>query len=145
MVFNVQQTLYISLLPIICSEQNEEVVRIMTFPRICRSMQRARTDFQPSPAPQSLDDFGAQLEDPQYAERFAAGKDGKPYFRLRQTGNNREGTNLIFISENLRHLLTESKEFHIDGHFKMTPRVDGAYQILTIMPVAYDCVSSYTA
>lgn len=104
-------------------------------------MFRRRNKVYP-PLPTSLEDLGRLLEDPRYAERFGTSTDRKPFYRRCQTGTAREGTVLMLISENMKGLMTTSECFHVDGHFKMTPNVPGLYQMLTIMPVSFNHVSS---
>jgi hypothetical protein len=84
---------------------------------------------------------GELLGDPRYAARFATTKNGKQYFVGCYTGNASEGTVVVFISPNLKHLLGTADEFHLDGHFKMTPALADVYQLMTVMPVAFDHAS----
>lgn len=115
----------------------------MTFATVESAMREQRKNVFP-PRPHTLEDFGNYLTMPQYISRFAVTLDGVPFFRQVKTGSVLEGTVAIFISghKELENLLHISDSFHIDGHFKMTPNVNDCYQLVTIMAVAFDEVSS---
>jgi len=118
-----------------------DVIRSMRFPRVESGMYRARSSVMPE-VPKTLDEFGALLQDPRYRDRFGTTKNGKPYCAATWSGPTaREGSGIVFISDNLRHMLSSAQYFHLDGHFKTTPAVGDCYQLVTIMPVAYDHVS----
>jgi hypothetical protein len=104
------------------------------------SMRKKRTSVMPEQAT-TLQHYGELLSDPRYTARFATTKNGKQYFAACYTGDAAEGTVVVFISSNLKHLLGTANEFHLDGHFKMTPALTDVYQIMTIMPVAFDHTS----
>ncbi|KAJ1518926.1 hypothetical protein ONE63_011468 [Megalurothrips usitatus] len=118
----------------------ENIVRSMPMVKITPAMlwQRNKKGNHP-PQPTSLQHFGELLQDPQYS-RYACSTDGKAYFRRMVSGSPEEGTAVIFVSGELEHLMYSSDHFHIDGHFKTTPHVNGVYQVLTIMPEAYNHV-----
>lgn len=107
----------------------------LAFPATSKTMRRERSRTQP-PIPRTLEEYGTLC---QANERF-----GKIRDREFCRGAVGEGNllSVLFLSEELKHLLVEAKEIHVDGTFKTRPRKPASSQLLTIMVVHYGYVSN---
>lgn len=110
-----------------------DVAGKVAYPSTSKAMRRERLRVQP-PMPATLEDFGNLC---QGNIRFGE-IDGQTFCR----GVVGEGDllSVLFLADNLKYLLAEAKEVHIDGTFKTRPRHPASSQLLTIMVVHYGYV-----
>ncbi|CAH0562759.1 unnamed protein product [Brassicogethes aeneus] len=84
--------------------------------------------------PHTTEQFAELLEDPRFADEL--GLEGRRFFRKLIPSNDNGGNTLLFISPTIEQLVTSAPErsgsLHVDGTFKVTPRVGRVYQLLTI-------------
>lgn len=97
-------------------------------------MRRQRQKVQPQ-TPNSLEEYGNICLT---NERFGL-VDREPFCRGVVTSA--DSASVLFLSENLKTVLSEAKEIHIDGTFKTRPRHPESNQLLTVMAIQYGIVS----
>lgn len=100
---------------------------------MAQSMRGARKKVQPG-VPQSLSFFGETCQqNPRYG--FV---DGLPF--CRGSIGPEGAVSVLFVSEQMKNLLSTTRELHIDGTFKTRPRHPKSGQLLTIIAIQYGIV-----
>ncbi|XP_039299557.1 uncharacterized protein LOC120355276 isoform X1 [Nilaparvata lugens] len=117
-----------------CNKVSSEVAQSLAFGTIESSMRKCRKLNFPR-LPTSAIDFADMLKAEEWA-RFSETLDGKKFF----IDNIVVGgwSNLVFVSENTKHLLSTAEELFFDGTFKTVPSVPGLAQLFIVNAVAFD-------
>lgn len=99
-------------------------------------MRKRRRSAQPA-TPDSLLQYGAMLHNDN--GRFSKTLGGQQFFH--SIINSTDGTSILFGSPTFLEEVHNSREFHVDGTFKVLPRAPPCLQLITVMSVHYNHVS----
>lgn len=115
-----------------------DVGKNLSFPQIQSTLQKARRKHHPE-FPNCAVEFHHLITSKEWRSRFGNCLNGKQFYRenVQIYGSN----NLVFISENTKHLLARSDRFYFDGTFQSLPSVPGLRQLFVIMSITDDYVS----
>lgn len=100
-------------------------------------MRKRRRSAQPA-TPDSLQQYGVMLSNDN--GRFSKTISGQQFFH--SIINNTDGVSILFASPDFVEEAHNSREFHVDGTFKVLPRAPRCLQLVTVMSVHYNHVSS---
>lgn len=117
-----------------------EVAKNLSFPQIESTLQKARRKHYPA-LPNSAVEFHHLITSKEWRNRFGNCLNGNQFYRenVRIHGSN----NLVFISENTKHLLATAGRLYFDGTFQSLPSVPGLCQLFVIMSITDDYVSRH--
>ncbi|KAF5274676.1 hypothetical protein FQR65_LT16906 [Abscondita terminalis] len=112
------------------SSVSVEAAAKVSFPTVSQSMRRERKKCQPS-IPHTIGEYGDVCRE---SLRFGS-IDEKPF--CRGVVGHESFQSVLFLAEDLKDVLSNSKEIHIDGTFKTRPRHPNNSQLLTIIAIQY--------
>ncbi|KAK3913489.1 ATPase RavA [Frankliniella fusca] len=105
----------------------------LTYRRLRSAMQRARSDIYPN-IPASLLQLTITLENPQWAHLTRTLDNSESVYCCSVTADDGSHS-VIFTSRRCLEILKACEIIFLDGTFKITPAIDGCYQVFTIVTV----------
>lgn len=105
-------------------------------------MQKCRKHHYP-PSPRTIEQFVGRLSDPAYTRNLEYGT-GR--FSVQLITDESGAQHAVFYDENfIRQEMTDVSRLLIDATFRSRPRIEGVYQLLTIMGIKLNHVRIFSS
>jgi len=130
------------LRPIVCiyfSGVNAQVAAQLTFSKLESAMSKARKKDGYPAVPQTIEEYVSLITE--HKERFGRIYDSDFFSCTVQSGGEK---GVVFVVEQLKEVLLNSEELHMDGTFKCAPKKPKLKQLFTIMAMHHGVVSKLT-